>query len=103
MSKTSERIRSARKAYGLTISELASLIGTTEKTVSRYENDQSKPDTYNLIQLACIFDLSVDYLLGLSDNADISFRKPFSKRNILYRRAQDQGVFSRPHLLLGRV
>lgn len=39
MSKTSERIRNARKVYGLTISELATLIGVTEKTVSRYEND----------------------------------------------------------------
>ena len=94
MSKTSERIRNARKVYGLTISELATLIGVTEKTVSRYENDQSKPDNHNIIQLACIFDLSADYLLGLSDNPDISFREQYSKSNVLYRKVQNNSILA---------
>lgn len=92
MSKTSERIRYARKACGLTVSQLAALIGVTEKTITRYENDKSKPDSHNLVQLACIFDLSVDYLLGISDNAEIKFLKPFSKRNIQYLRVQNQSI-----------
>ncbi len=92
MTKTSERIRYARKACGLTAGELAQLIGATEKTILRYENGQSIPDSHNLIQLACIFDLSADYLLGISDNADVSFLKPFSKRNIHYLRTQNQKI-----------
>lgn len=92
MSKTSERIRCARKACNLTTRELANFIGATDKTILRYENDQSTPDSHNLIKLACIFDISVDYLLGISDNADISFLKPFSMRNIHYLRAQNQKI-----------
>lgn len=90
MSKTSERIHNARVACGLTAAALAKFIGASEKTVLRYENGQSTPDTHNLIQLACIFDLSVDYLLGLSDNADVSFLKPYAKRNIYCLRLQNQ-------------
>lgn len=92
MSKTGERIRYARKAAGLTAGELARYIGVTEKTVLRYENDQSTPDSHSLKQLACIFDLSVDYLLGLSDEPDITFLEKYEKRNIYYIKLQEQSL-----------
>lgn len=89
MSKTSERIRYARKAFHLTVKQLACFINVSEKSIIRYENDQSLPDTHSLIQLAAIFDLSTDYLLGLSDNAETSFLEPYRTKNIYYRNAQN--------------
>lgn len=90
MSKTGERLRYARKAAGLTARELAEYIGVTEKTILRYENDHSIPDSHNLMQLSCIFDLSVDYLLGLSDEPDVTFQEKYEKRNIYYIKLQEQ-------------
>ena len=70
MTTSGERIKYARKNAGLTMKKLAELIGVTERSVKRYESNQSTPDTHTLIQLASIFDLSTDYLLVLSDNAN---------------------------------
>lgn len=92
MSKTSERIRYARTACRLTVRELADFIGTSERTVIRYENGQSVPDTRSLKQLATIFDLSTDYLLGLSDNAETSFLAPYRSQNLFYRKVQQNEI-----------
>lgn len=86
MTTTGERIRHARKNAGLTMKKLAELIGVTERSVKRYESNQSTPDTHTLIQLASIFDLSTDYLLALSDNANTSFLDKYRTNNIYYQR-----------------
>ncbi|SCJ82286.1 HTH-type transcriptional regulator immR [Anaerotruncus sp. 2789STDY5834896] len=92
MSKTSERIRHARKHCRLTTKQLTYFIGVSERSVVRYENDQSTPDTHSLIQLASIFDLSTDYLLGLSDNAEASFLELYRTKNIFYRYVQNNHI-----------
>ena len=68
-----ERLKKIRKVNDLTIKELADEIGTTKSTISRYENNKREPKTYLLKKLANYFDVSVDYLLGNTDeksNAD---------------------------------
>lgn len=92
MSKTGERIRHARTSYGLTVRELAELTGVSEKTIVRYENDQSSPDSNGLRQLAFIFDLSVDYLMGISDRPDAAFSQQYSRRNIACLKLQNQST-----------
>ena len=92
MSKMSERIRNARISCHLTAKQLARLAGTSEKSIIRYENDQSTPETATLIQLAAIFALSTDYLLGLSDNADASFLEFYRKKSIFYRNLQNNHI-----------
>lgn len=82
MTTTGERIRHARKNAGLTMNMLAELIGVTERSVKRYESNQSTPDTHTLIQLASIFDLSTDYLLALSDNPNTSFLDKYRTNNM---------------------
>jgi len=82
---TGARIRHARKHADLTIKKLAELIHVTERSIKRYESGQSTPDTHVLIHLACIFDLSTDYLLGLSDRADTSFLDQYRTNNIYYQ------------------
>ena len=66
MRSIGERIKSLRKALGLSQEQLASKIGNTVKSIQRYESGKFRPDVYNLIQLATFFDVSVDYLLGLN-------------------------------------
>ena len=57
-----KRIVFHRKRLGLTQDALAELMGVTAQAVSKWENDQSSPDTIHLIQLADILDTEVAYL-----------------------------------------
>ncbi len=43
-------------------------LNTTQNTISRYETVEREPGIAELIRLANFFGVSVDYLLGLTDN-----------------------------------
>lgn len=86
MSITGDRIRQARKNAGLTIKMLSEFVVVSERSIKRYESGESIPDTHALIQLACIFDLSTDYLLALSNRADTSFLDEYRTNNIYYKK-----------------
>ena len=59
-----KRIVAHRKRLGLTQDQLAEKMGITAQAVSKWENDQSCPDKSALPQLADIFGITVDALLG---------------------------------------
>lgn len=64
-----QRLRSARKAKGLTQEELASKLNTTKGTISNYENNHSSPPNEMLTLLANTLGVSTDWLLGRTDNS----------------------------------
>lgn len=51
----------------MTQEAVASCVGTTVKSVRSWEKSDVRPDTFNLERLADLFDVSLDYILGLSD------------------------------------
>jgi transcriptional regulator with XRE-family HTH domain len=55
---------SNRRERGITQDELASYIGVTKASVSKWETGQSYPDITYLPQLATYFNISIDALLG---------------------------------------
>nr|WP_325298436.1 LexA family transcriptional regulator [uncultured Dysosmobacter sp.] len=57
-------LKAARKAKGLTQVEVARAIGLTQNGYSYWENGKAKIDRDQLLKLANLFDVSVDYLLG---------------------------------------
>lgn len=57
-----ERITELRKTGNLSQGQLASLLGVTRQAVSKWENDQTAPDTLKLIQLADVLNTDVEYL-----------------------------------------
>lgn len=57
-------LKAARKAKGLTQTEVARAIGLTQNGYSYWENGKAKIDKDQLLKLASLFDVSVDYLLG---------------------------------------
>lgn len=65
MSTIGEILADLREDKGITQTELAEIIGVARNTISSYENDAFIPDSNKLIPLAKLFDVSVDYLLGL--------------------------------------
>jgi len=68
----SQRIRLARKFKKLTQEQLASKVQTTKGTISNYENGYSTPSNEMIILLADTLDVSADYLLGRTDEPNIS-------------------------------
>ncbi len=57
-----ERISSLRKEQNISQGQLADALGVSRQAVSKWENDQSSPDTLKLIRLADILDTGVEYL-----------------------------------------
>jgi len=58
------KISELRKKMSLNQTELANKIGVSQSTLSYWERGDFEPDHESLINLADIFDVSIDYLLG---------------------------------------
>lgn len=67
MATLSNRIRSLRQDHGLTQAELGKLFGIVKSTVSLYENGRSVPNDQIKTEMCRYFNVSMDYLLGLTD------------------------------------
>ena len=57
-----QRIGELRKSYGYSQEYIAEKMNVSRQAVSKWEQDLSAPDTYNLIALAELLDVSVEYL-----------------------------------------
>ncbi|MDD5864058.1 MAG: helix-turn-helix transcriptional regulator [Firmicutes bacterium] len=57
-----ERIAELRAKQNMSQGQLAQAMGVSRQAVSKWENDQSSPDTLRLIQLADVLDSDVEYL-----------------------------------------
>lgn len=57
-----ERIIELRKEQGLSQGQLASALGVSRQAVSKWENDQSAPDSIKMIQLSDILDTDIEFL-----------------------------------------
>ena len=62
------RIKDLRKERNITQSDLAKILNVTQDSISLWEKNKRVPDTQYIIQLADYFEVSVDYLLGRSDD-----------------------------------
>lgn len=64
MEKFHEKLKMLRKKKGLTQQEVAELVHVERGVYTKWELGKSNPNYENLSMLACIFDVSLDYLLG---------------------------------------
>jgi len=67
-----ERLRAARERKGLTQVDVYRAINLNNKSLSRYENGTTSPDPDTLRDLIRLYDVSSDYVLGLSDEMGYS-------------------------------
>ena len=58
------RIRQARNRKGYTLEYVAEALDVSRQAVFKWEKDQTRPDTKNLIALARLLDTTADQLLG---------------------------------------
>ena len=85
-----EHLMTLRKQRGWSQEELGGQIGVTRQTVSKWEIGQSTPELEKLIELAKLFGMSIDQLVGLEESG--KRREPWetSKR---VSEVKSQGVY----------
>lgn len=62
------RLKELRKKRNATQQEVADMLNITRAAYSNIENGKRDPDTETIVRLAQFFNVSTDYLLGLTDN-----------------------------------
>ena len=65
--KMLERLKSQKKILQ---KDVAKFIGISLRNYQRYEHGEREPSMSTLIALADFFDVSLDYLVGRTDNPD---------------------------------
>lgn len=67
-----DKIKLLREKSGITQSELSKKLGITRSGVNAWEMGISIPSTQYIVELALLFNVSADYLLGLDATSSVS-------------------------------
>lgn len=65
-----EKLGEARRNSGYTQLKLAEKLNYTDKAVSKWERGESIPDTYTVLKIAELLDVSPSYFFGMNDSSD---------------------------------
>ncbi|SFU82034.1 helix-turn-helix domain-containing protein [Alicyclobacillus macrosporangiidus] len=68
MANFAERLSELIETNGVSKKDLAAILGVTYRNLRRYETGERKPDFDGLIKLADFFNVSLDYLVGRTDD-----------------------------------
>ena len=61
------RLKELRKSCGYSQQQLAELLNVRQQSYARYENGKGEPNLDTVVKIATIFDVTTDFLLGLSE------------------------------------
>lgn len=70
----SGKIKQLRENLDITQSELAKKLGLTRSAINAWEMGLSVPSTQYIVELAKLFQVSTDFLLGIEENASVSVK-----------------------------
>ncbi len=85
----SQRLKKERLKKELTQQELADILNIDKSTICKYENGYSLPSIERSIQISNYFNISLDYLMGITDIRKQASLPPYlqdllSKENYKY-------------------
>lgn len=90
-----ERLINVRKEHGYTRESLAKALGISKYTLRNYELGATEPGHTFLKQISDFFHVSIDYLMGLTNEQEIleSYELNASEKNIIkkYRDLDEHG------------
>ena len=89
-----KNLRLLREEKGLSQQRLAEMLDTTQQAIFKYEKTTIEPDISMLIQLADIFEVTVDFLIGNSE-----IREKNAKLNAVMLTEQETAHISRWRML----
>lgn len=75
----SQRLKKQRLLIGITQKSLATELQLASSTIWKYENARRFPRLIDLINIADYFNISIDYLLGRTNNPTIQKNNPIKK------------------------
>ena len=98
----SERLKESRKKARLTQVEIAEKLGISQPAYASWERGAKKPTQENLVKLAQVLNVTIDYLVGNSD--DEIANKELEDIEILFRKnseslTDDEKVIFRKELI----
>lgn len=68
----SESLKRFRKHFGVTQQQVATAIGVLKPSYQRYEYSTNIPSATVLIKIADAYNVSLDYLVGRTDNPQVN-------------------------------
>ena len=71
MANFSERVRELRRKNYMTQEALGKVLGVRQDSISTYESGKFYPEVRNLLALADYFGVSLDYLMGRTDDPEV--------------------------------
>lgn len=83
------RLRELRLSKNLTQEELAKKISLSKANVSKYEADLVEPNLDTLAMLSALFDVSINYLLGIPEKTTPKEQPLSEKQSQLIKLADD--------------
>lgn len=97
--KIGNRISELRSEKRLTQEELAHKLEITRAALSHYENNRREPDHDTTQKFADFFGVTVDYLLGRSNDPTLTLQ-PETREFVDSLELSDQEILSRFHLTI---
>ncbi|WP_145047906.1 helix-turn-helix domain-containing protein [Paenibacillus xylanexedens] len=78
MATFGQKLRAIRTENNLTQKDLAKIFKVSESAIGMYERDEREPSFRFTNDVADRFGVTADYLLGRTDNSDLTLSKEFS-------------------------
>lgn len=66
------KLKEARQNAKLSQAEVANKIGTTQQQMNKYENEQQEMTLQRAVQLADLYNVSLDYLAGRTNRKEVN-------------------------------
>ena len=66
-----KKLKALRQTKGISQQQLADVILVSQQSVNKYENHDVEPDINTLIKIADYFEVSLDYLVGRTEIAEM--------------------------------
>ena len=89
MQNIGKRIKDLRKSNDLTQEKLASLLGVTDKAVSKWERGATMPDLSLIVPLARLLNVTTDTLLGMNPTENDPRKQYFDEEYFEYWNKDD--------------
>lgn len=89
------KLKALRRTQNLQSSEIAKMLKIAKSTYSGYENDKSKPNYKILIELANFYSVSVDYLLGKSNDQQLYVPGNATDEVIKVEKVKEKNIFGK--------
>ena len=71
MQKLAEKLKELRKSAGFNQTIVANALGINYFTLGKWEQGRAEPSAVDLVRLADYFDVTVDFLLGRTDEFNV--------------------------------